>query len=142
MPRVEKHHRHDRSFEDKILVNRFLIRTRPINKERGMKPQLIAFFKHQYGETLVGEIIETRSDTHYVIRKIIKEGLEASPLGEYRNDRPHVVTLPNDASGIVADKKRIASRHRESYKKILFEIKEEGGNVEMPLENNGLFNLS
>jgi len=110
--------------------------------EKESKPRLIAFLKRRYGEVLIGEIIETKSDSRYVVRKIVKEGLKASPLGEYRSDRPHIVTLPNDANGRVADKKKIASRHRENYRNILLEIKKEGGNVEIPSENNNLFDLS
>ncbi len=143
MPRIEKHHRHNRSFEDKIILDRSLIRTRPVAKiKRELKPQLIAIFKSQYGENLTGEIIETRSGSHYVVRKVVEKGLEASPLGEYRSDRPHIVTIPNDASGIVVDRKKIGPRHKTSFKKILLEIKKEGGNVEIPPENNSLFDLS
>ena len=143
MPRIEKHHRHDRSFKDKIILDRSLIRTRPIaNIRHELKPQPIVVFKHQYGESLAGEIIETGSGSHYVVRKVVEEGLEASPLGEYRSDRPHIVTIPNDASGIVVDRKKIGFRYKVSYKEILLEIKEEGGNVEIPPENNGLFDLS
>lgn len=140
---TEKHHSRNRSFEDKIVLNRSLIRTRPSSNIRHeLRPQLIAIFKRQYGENLTGEIIETKSGSRYVVRKVVKEGLESSPLGEYRNDRPHIVTLPNAASGMVVDRKRIASRHRKSHKSILLEIKEEGGNVEIPPENNDLFDLS
>lgn len=132
-----------RSFEDKIILDRSLVRTRPVaNIKRELKPQLIAIFKSQYGENLTGEIIETRSGSHYVVRRTVEEGLEASPLGEYRSDRPRIVILPNDASGIVIDRKKIGSRHKVSYKKILLEIREKGGDVEIPPENNGLFNLS
>lgn len=141
--RTEKHHSHSRSFEDRIILDRSLIRTRPVAyRERELRPQLIAFLKRRHGENLVGEIIETNSGSHYVVREVIKEGLKASPLGGYRKDRPHIVTIPKDASGIVADKKKIASRHRQSYKNILLEINEEGGNVEIPPENNDLFDLS
>jgi len=143
MPRIEKHHRSDRSFEDRIILDRSLIRTRPIaNIKRESKPQTMGFYKRQYGESLVGEIIETISGSHYVIRKVVKEGLEASPLGEYRNDRPHIVTISSATSGIVADKKKIGFRHRTDYKKILLEIQEEGGSVEMPREKNSPFDLS
>ena len=143
MPRIEKHHRQDRSLEDRIILDRSLIRTRPIaNIKHELKPQLIAIFKRQYGENLTGEIIETRSGSYYVVRRTVEEGLEASPLGEYRSDRPHIVILPNDASGIVVDRKKIGSRHKTGYKKILLEIREEGGNVEILLEKNSLFGLS
>jgi hypothetical protein len=143
MRRTKEHFGPSRNFEDKILIDRSLIRTRPVsNIKRELKPQLIAFLKHRYRDILIGEVIETKSDSHYVIRKITKEGLEASPLGEYRSDRPHIVTLPNDANGRVADKKKIVSRHKESYRKILLEINEEGGSIKIPLENNGLFDLS
>ena len=140
---TEKHHSRNRSFEDKIVLNRSLIRTRPSSNIRHeLRPQLIAIFKSQYGENLTGEIIETRAGSHYVVRRTVEEGLEASPLGEYRSDRPHIVILPNDASGIVIDRKKIGSRHKASYKKILLEIREKGGDVEIPPENNGLFDLS
>lgn len=142
MTRVEKHHYYKRSLEARLEESRFLGQLRPSSKiEREVKPRSISFLKHQYGEILVGEIIETRSGSHYVIRKTTEEGLEASPLGEYRGDRPHIVTLPNDASGIVAGKRKITSRHRQSYKNILLEINEGGGNVEIPLENKGLFDI-
>ncbi len=142
--RETKEHLYDkRSFEDRIILDRSLIRTRPVSIiKRESKPQTMGFYKRQYGENLVGEIIETISGSHYVIRKVVKEGLEASPLGEYRGDRPHIVTISSAASGIVADKKKIGFRHRTDYKKILLEIQEEGGNVEMPPEKNGLFDLS
>ena len=143
MPRIEKHYYHDRSFEDGIILDRSLIRIRPVdNIERELKPQLIAFFKRRYGETLVGEIFETKSSSFYVIRKVTEEGLEASPLGQYKSDRPHIVTLPNEANGMMADKEKITSRHGRSYKKILLEIKKEGGNVEIPPEKNSLFDMS
>ena len=142
--RETKEHLYDkRGFEDRIILDRSLIRTRPvINIRHELRPQLIAIFKRQYGESLAGEIIETRSGSHYVVRKVVEKGLEASPLGEYRSDRPHIVTMPNDASGIVVDRKKMGSRHKASYKEILLEIKEEGGNVEIPPENNSLFDLS
>lgn len=44
--------------------------------------------------------------------------------------------MPNDASGMMADKKKIASRQDTS------EIKEEGRNVEIPPENNKRLNIS
>ncbi len=142
--RKTKEHLYDkRSFENRIILDRSLIRTRPfVNIRHELRPQLITIFKHQYGENLAGEIIETGSGSRYVVRRTVEEGLEASPLGEYRNDRPHIVILPNNASGIVVDRKKIGSRHKTGYKKILLEIREEGGNVEIPPESNGFFDLS
>ena len=143
MPRIEKHHHQDRSFEDKILVDRSLIRARSVvSIKRELRPQTIGYYKRRYGENLIGEIFEAPSGSHYVIRKIVEKGLEASPLGEYRDDRPHIVTISSATSGIVTDKKKAGCRHKIDYIKILLEIKEEGGNIEIPPEKNGRFDVS
>lgn len=138
---TEKHY-YRRGLKTKLEKSRLLSQLRTSSKiKHELKPQLIVVLKKQHGENLVGEIIEARSDSHYVVRKVTKKGLEASPLEEYRSDRPHTVTLPNGASGMVVDKNKVTSRYKKKYRNILLEINKEGGNVEIPLENKDLFDL-
>lgn len=106
-------------------------------------PEFIVNLKRQHGADLVGEIVETKSGTHYVIRRITKDGVEATQLGDYTKSRPHIVLMPNDARGILADPIRniALATSRNEYRKILLEIKEEGGDVEIPPEKKIGFDI-
>ena len=71
------------------------------------------------------------------------KGLKVTQLGDYTKIRPHILLMPNDARGIVANSVRniALAASGEEYRKILLEIKEEGGNVEIPPEKKNSFDI-
>ena len=106
-------------------------------------PEFVIDLKRRHGTTLVGEIIGTKSGTYYVIRAITDRGFEATQLGDYTKSRPRIVTMPNDAKGIMANPISdiaLANNHNE-YRDILLEIKAEGGDVEIPPKKGGGFDI-
>ena len=114
-------------------------------------PQLIEDLIENHGNYLVGEVVGTRSGTFYVIRKIghfaarktKMQGFRATQLGDYTKSRPHIVFMPGNASVIITNtlKKTVFATDGIEYRKILQEINKEGGNVEIPPEKKGGFDI-
>ncbi|RLC31043.1 hypothetical protein DRH13_03575 [Candidatus Woesebacteria bacterium] len=139
-----------------IRTERSSYRYKSENKPKGrdfgtsIAPQLIEDLIENHGNYLVGEVVGTRSRTFYVIRGISSftgkakiRGLKASQLGDYTKSRPHIVFMPGNASAIITNTLRetVLATNGIEYRKILQEINEEGGNVEIPPEKKGGFNI-
>jgi hypothetical protein len=126
------------------------------NKPKGrdfgtnIAPQLIEDLIENHGNYLAGEVVGTRSGTFYVIRGISSfagktkiRGFKATQLGDYTKSRPRIVFMPGNASVIKTNTLReaVLATNGIEYRKILQEINEEGGNVEIPPEKKGGFNI-
>ncbi len=127
---------------------------KPINKRpdfgSNVVPRSIGDLIHRHGENLIGEIVEIISGTYYVVRGISylkgeteMRGFRATQLGDYTRIRPRIVFMPSNARVIITNslKRRALSTNSHEYKKILQEINKEGGNIEIPPERKGQFNL-
>lgn len=104
-------------------------------------PRRIADLIKRHGESLIGEVVGTRSGTYYVVRGINYMdgeqkmlGFRATQLGDYTKSRPHKVFMPGNSSAYITNdlKNIVLSTNNIEYRKILEEINEEGGNVEIP----------
>ena len=113
-------------------------------------PNPINTLIQKHGESLIGEIVGTKSGTYYVVRGIsyLKNeaairGFRATQLGDYTKSRPHIVFMPGNASVVITNslKKSVLLTNKNEYKKILQEINDEGGNVEIPLEKKSGFDI-
>ncbi|RLC33016.1 hypothetical protein DRH13_00380 [Candidatus Woesebacteria bacterium] len=113
-------------------------------------PQSIGILIREYGDDLVGEVVGTKSGTFYVIRgishfagKTEMQGFRATQLGDYTKIRPHIVFMPSNASVIITNtlKDAVLATDGVEYRKILQEINEEGGNVEIPSRKKEGFDI-
>ena len=113
-------------------------------------PQPISSLIDKHGESLIGEVVGTRSGTYYVVRGIsyLKGetkmlGFRASQLGDFTKSRPRIVFMSGSASAILTNSIKQYALITDSveYRKILQEINDEGGNVEIPPEKKTEFDI-
>ena len=113
-------------------------------------PRPIEDIINKHGDDLIGEIVGTRSGTYYVIRGISHfagrskmRALRATQLGDFTKSRPHVVFMPENASAYISNflKEFVLANNMIEYRKILQEINDEGGNIEIPPVKKSSFDI-